>query len=164
MTSVHIRAATEHDATTLLSLIDALATYEKQPKLDAETRARLVRDGFETPRRFKTLLAEADGKVAGYALFFETYSSYLAQPTLYLEDIFVLPSFRGCGIGKALFKACAAEALERGCSRMEWSVLDWNKTAMDFYQRIGARHLNDRRLYRLTTPEMKAFVERKDLS
>lgn len=160
MTSITIRAATKHDGETLLSLIDALAAYEKQPTLEPEARARLLRDGFEEPRRFVALLAEVDGMAVGYALFFETYSSYLAQPTLYLEDILVLSSFRGRGIGTALFKACVTEAIHRGCGRMEWSVLDWNKTAIDFYRRVGAQRLDDRRLYRLTASEMKAFVEK----
>lgn len=158
MNSLHIRTATRQDAEAVFALIDALATYEKQQKLDAATRARLFRDGFDEPRRFMTLLAELDGEAVGYALFFETYSSYQARPTLYLEDLFVLPAARVRGIGKALFNACVAEAMQRGCGRMEWTVLDWNKPAIDFYQKIGARKLHDRLLYRLTSQDMESFI------
>ena len=158
MKSIKIRRAAKDDAETLLNLIDELATYEKQPKLAPDIRARLIRDGFDEPRRFTALLAEVEGKVVGYALFFETYSSYLARPTLYLEDIFIKPEARGYGAGLALFKACVQEAIDRGCGRMEWSMLDWNKPAIEFYKKISARQLQDRIMYRLTEEELKSFI------
>ncbi len=158
MNSLHIRTATRQDAEAVFALIDALATYEKQQKLDAATRARLIRDGFDEPRRFMIFLAELDGEAVGYALFFKTYSSYQARPTLYLEDLFVWPAARGRGIGKALFNACVAEAIQRGCGRMEWTVLDWNKPAIAFYQKIGARQLTGRLYYRLTSNQLETLA------
>src|ERR1041385_4307446 len=123
---VHIRPARREDAEAILNLIDALADYEKLARPTAEARGRLVRDGFGQRRRFETFIAELDGRAVGYALVFETYSSFLALPTLYLEDLFVEPGSRGRGAGKALFEFCMAEADRRGCGRMEWAVLDWN--------------------------------------
>jgi GNAT superfamily N-acetyltransferase len=134
----------------LLDLIDGLADYEHLPRPDAAARERLARDAVAEPPRFRALLAEIGGAVVGYALYFETYSSFLASPSLYLEDIFVRPQARGCGAGAALFRACAREALERGCGRMEWQVLTWNKLALDFYGRRDAQPLEDWRPFRLT--------------
>jgi GNAT superfamily N-acetyltransferase len=94
--------------------------------------------------------------VVGYATYYFTYSTFLARPTLYLEDIFVMPSYRGRGAGRALFRACAAEAVRRGCGRMEWQVLDWNAPAIEFYQRSGARLLDDWRVCRLTGDALAA--------
>jgi len=158
MSTVHIRTATKQDAETVISLINALSLYEKRKELDAGVRARLLRDGFEEPRRFTTLLAELEDKEIGYALFFETYSSFRGKPILYLEDLFVLPEARSRGVGIALFKACAAEAIARGCCLMEWTVLDWNKLAIDFYQKIGAEQANDRLLYRMSRAELTTFA------
>src|SRR5206468_2586938 len=104
---------------------------------------RLARDAGGDPRRFRTLLGEVDGEVVGYAIYFFTYSTFLARPSLYLEDIFVLPDMRGRGAGKALFCACAAEAVREGCGRMEWQVLDWNQPSIDFYERAGARLMKE---------------------
>jgi len=158
MSNLQIRTAAKHDVETVISLINALSLYEKRKELDAGVRTRLLRDGFDEPRRFTTLLAELDGTAVGYALFFETYSSFLAKPILYLEDLLVLPETRSHGVGVALFKACAAEGLARGCCRMEWTVLDWNQLAIDFYRKIGAEQVNDRLLYRMSSEEMKPFV------
>jgi GNAT superfamily N-acetyltransferase len=158
MSTVHIRTATKQDAATVISLINALSLYEKRKELDAGVRARLLRDGFEEPRRFTTLLAELENKEIGYALFFESYSSFLAKPILYLEDLFVLPEARSHGVGLALLKACAAEAIARGCCLMEWTALDWNQLAIDFYQKIGAEQINDRLLYRMNRDELATFV------
>ena len=157
-TSVQIRRATQRDAPQLLSLIDALAAYEKLKPPDAAARQRLINDmGGEHPK-YEAYLAEVNGTAAGYAFVFETYSSFLARPTLYLEDIFVLPSYRHQKVGYALFKEMVAEASRRGCGRMEWAVLDWNKLAINFYQQIGATYLKEWCLYRLTRDEMKAIV------
>ncbi len=148
---ITVRQARREDADTLLQLIDALADYEKLARPDAAARERLAADGFERePPRFQTLLADEGGVPVGYALFFETYSSFLAQPTLYIEDIFVLPEARTRGAGSVLFKALASEALARDCGRMEWVVLDWNEVAQNFYRRRGGRHLQDWHYYRLT--------------
>jgi GNAT superfamily N-acetyltransferase len=97
----------------------------------------------------------------GYAFVFETYSSFLALPTLYLEDLFVLPDFRNRRAGYALFAAMVAEAHERGCGRMEWTVLDWNQLAKDFYDRLGAKHMKEWQLYRLVRNEMEQIGGKK---
>lgn len=147
---VRVRALAPVDVPALLGLIDALADYEHLPRPDAAARERLARDATATPPRFQVLLAAVAGRVVGYALYFETYSTFLALPTLYLEDIFVLPEARQRGAGSALFRACAAEAVRRGCGRMEWQVLTWNQLALDFYARFAAQPLDDWRPFRLT--------------
>jgi len=156
---VTIRHTRPDDADTLLTLIDALADYEKLERPTAEARQRLKHDAFEhTPARFWAVIAEYDGKPVGYSLFFETYSSFLAQPTLYVEDIFVLPEARQHGVGEAIFRYLAGEALRRECGRMEWSCLNWNQLAIGFYEKRGARHLDDWRMYRLTGNEIDAVA------
>ena len=144
-----VRAATPADADQLLSLVEALADYEQLPRPAEDARRRLVQDGFGAAPRFRVLLAESAGSTVGYALFFETYSSFLARPTLYLEDLFVLPAHRKAGHGGRLFRAVASEAVRRACGRMEWSVLGWNRLARDFYERLGAAPLDEWRTYRL---------------
>jgi GNAT superfamily N-acetyltransferase len=144
-----IRKATREDADAILGLVDALADYEHLPRPDAAAKERLIRDAFADPPRFETLLCEIDGRPVGYIVFFETYSSFAALPTLYLEDLFVVPDYRGCKAGYLLFKAAVQEAKSRGCGRMEWSVLDWNQLAIDFYNKFGATHKKEWQLYRL---------------
>ncbi|MBI5646723.1 MAG: GNAT family N-acetyltransferase [Ignavibacteriae bacterium] len=159
MPNVIVRAAEAEDSRTFLRLIEALAEYESLTPPDADAQERLLRDAFGEKRRIEAWLVEVDGVAAGYAIVFETYSSFLALPTLYLEDIFVLPSYRGCGAGKALFLALARLARERNCGRMEWTVLDWNRLALDFYERLGARHMREWLLYRLTAEDLAALGE-----
>jgi GNAT superfamily N-acetyltransferase len=144
-----IRRAARDDASDLIRLIRALAAFEKLTPPDAEAEARLIHDGFSNPPRFEAWLAVLDGVPVGYSLFFETYSTFLARPTLYLEDIFVMPDARGNGIGAALFRHAVSEAQRRGCGRMEWCCLDWNTKAQDFYERAGARRLSEWYYYRL---------------
>lgn len=146
---VVIRCATPHDGPTILRLITALADFEKLPPPDEAAQERLIADAFGPKPRFEIFLAELEGQMAGYAFVFETYSTFLALPTLYLEDLFVLPEFRSRKVGYALFRHCAAEALKRGCGRFDWTVLDWNTHAIHFYERLGAKHLRDWLLYRL---------------
>jgi GNAT superfamily N-acetyltransferase len=145
-----VRPLATRDIPTLLALIDALADYEHLPRPDAAARERLARDALAAPPRFQVLLAEDAGRVVGYALYFETYSTFLALPTLYLEDLFVLPEARGRGAGAALFRACAREAVRRGCGRLEWQVLAWNELALGFYARWQSQALDDWRPFRLT--------------
>lgn len=154
-----IRPATTQDTATFLDLVDALADYESLDRPTAEARERLVRDGFGDASRFQPWLAEIDGAPVAYAITFETYSSFLALPTLYLEDLFVVPEARGRGVGKAFFRRLAAEAVARGCGRMEWVVLDWNESAIGFYERIPARRLREWYAYRLTAPELERIAE-----
>ena len=159
MGSPHIHRATASDAPALLTLIDALAEYEKLEPPDAAAKRRLINDlGGERPR-FEAFLAEIDGRAVAYAFIFETYSSFLALPTLYLEDIFVLPEYRKLKIGIAIFKALVAEAHRRGCGRMEWTVLDWNTLAIDFYKKVGARHMKEWHLFRLTRTDMERILQ-----
>jgi GNAT superfamily N-acetyltransferase len=133
----------------LIELIEGLLEYENLPRPEAAARERLARDAFANPPLFWVLLADIGGTTVGYAFYFFTYSTLLAQPTLYLEDIFVMPEFRGHGAGLALFKACVREAVRRGCGRMDWQVLSWNEPSIRFYERLGARHLRDWLPFRL---------------
>lgn len=149
-----IRPAAPEDAEALMSLIDALADYEHLPRPDGEARARLVEHAFGGERYFRALLAEADDRPVGYALYFFTYSSFVARPTLYLEDIFVLPELRGRGYGRALMRHLIAESVESGCGRMEWQVLDWNQPSIDFYERLGATRMREWLPYRLTREQL----------
>ncbi len=155
---VRVRHATREDAPTILALVRGLAEYEKLPPPDAGAETRLIRDMFTSPPRIHAFLGEYDGVAAGYAFVFETYSSFLALPTLYLEDLFVLPGFRGKKLGYALFTAMVTEAYRRGCGRMEWSVLDWNRLAIDFYETLGAKELKEWRVYRLLRTDMEQII------
>jgi GNAT superfamily N-acetyltransferase len=156
--SLTIRPLGPDDVPRLLELIDGLADYERLPRPDAEARARLAADALADPPLFSVLLADQDGTSIGYAFYFFTYSTFLARPTLYLEDIFVLPDWRGQGAGLALFKRCVQTAVERGCGRMEWQVLSWNEPSIRFYERLGARHLQDWLPFRLDQAALAALV------
>jgi GNAT superfamily N-acetyltransferase len=157
-----IRAAGPADAEAVLSLVDALADYEKLPRPDTAARARLREDGFGAAPRFETLIAEVGDppEAVGYALYFETYSSFLARPTLWLEDLFVMPAARRGGHGVALFRALARVARARGCARMEWSVLKWNRLAIDFYDHLGAAPLTEWQPYRLEGEALERVADR----
>jgi GNAT superfamily N-acetyltransferase len=156
---VTIRMANEKDFDDLISLICALADYEKLEKPNKEVQERLRKDLFRSNPKAETLLAFVDDKAVGYAFYFYTYSSFLALPTFYLEDIFVLPEYRSQGIGKILFRHCAKVALENNCGRMEWQVLDWNKIAIDFYKQIRAKQMKEWLPFRMTRNELEEFVK-----
>jgi GNAT superfamily N-acetyltransferase len=163
MNSFSLRQATKADAPALVRLITALAEFEKLTPPDAGAQDRLIQDGFGERPRFETWLAfekEATEPV-GYAVFFETYSTFLARPTLYLEDLFVLPSHRRRGLGGALLRRCIELAFERGCGRMEWSCLDWNTKAQAVYEGLGARRLKEWYPYRLTSEQMESLLHQK---
>lgn len=157
-----IRKAGPEDAETLLGLIDALAEYEKLEGPSDEARARLIEHGFGERPRFEAYLAELDGEAVGYAITFETYSTFLAKPTLYLEDLFVLPSARRLGAGKAFFRHLATVAQERGCGRIEWTVLDWNEPAIRFYNELSGKHLTEWLHYRLNEAEIRWLAGEKE--
>jgi GNAT superfamily N-acetyltransferase len=156
---VIVRAATPDDQQAFLSLVVGLAAFEHLPPPDEAAQQRLLQGGFGLRRRFDLLLAEVSGQVVGYALFFETYSSFLARPTLFLEDIFVSSDCRSRGVGWALFQALVREAIARGCGRMEWAVLDWNENAIRFYERLGARRLNELYCYQLNEEELRRLSD-----
>jgi GNAT superfamily N-acetyltransferase len=145
-----IRPATEADVPAIARLIRDLAEYERLTHAVALDESRL-RDHLFGPRPFaEVLLAEDAGRTVGFALFFHNYSTFLAKPGIYLEDLFIEPDRRGKGHGKALLRAIARLAVERGCGRLEWSVLDWNEPSIQFYQSLGAKPLDDWTAYRLT--------------
>jgi len=154
------RSLTRNNGRAFLALVDALADFEKLKRPSRAARARLLRDGTGTQRRFDAYLAFAGDRAVGYAIIFETYSSFLALPTLYLEDLFVLPEFRKHKIGLQLFRLCVAEARRRQCGRMEWMVLDWNVNAIHFYDRLGARPLKGWQPYRLTHEQFDTLLQK----
>jgi GNAT superfamily N-acetyltransferase len=154
-----IREAAAADAETLLHLIDALADYEHLPRPDEEARSRIVQHAFGPARYLQALLVESSERPVGYAIYFFTYSTFLARPSLYLEDIFVLPQERKHGYGMALMKHLARVALEAGCGRLEWQVLDWNQLAIGFYERLGAKRLHEWLPYRMTREDMARLVD-----
>lgn len=152
-----IRRAARADADDLIFLITSLADFEHLAPPDAEARERLIEHGFGDRPRYEAYLAEWEGaeRPVGYAFLFETYSTFLARPTLYLEDLFVLPDYRRKGIGGALLDHCIALAHERGCGRMEWTCLDWNVNAQDVYKGLGAKHMEEWLLFRMTRDVME---------
>jgi len=150
-----IRPATPADLPLILRFIRGLAAYEKLLDEVAATEAKLRATLFGPQPAAECVLAFADQDTpAGFAIFFTNYSTFLAQPGLYLEDLFVLPEFRGRGFGKALLLHLAQLANQRGCGRMEWTVLDWNQPAIDFYESLGAKRKPDWTLCRLSGTEL----------
>src|SRR5213592_3328089 len=154
-----IRSATEEDVPLILYFIKALAEYERLLDRVVATEERLRRTLFGNPRFAEVLIAEEDGAPAGFALFFHNYSTFLGQPGIYLEDLFVRQEMRGRGIGKALLARLARLARERGCGRVEWAVLDWNAPSIAFYRSIGAVSLDDWKIMRLTGSALDAMAE-----
>jgi len=150
MNDIEIRPAKSEDVETIFQLIHALADYEKLSHEVTGTAALLHEHLFGAHPCIEALLADHQGQPIGFALFFTNYSTFLTKPGIYLEDLFVMPEYRGKGIGKALLRALARLALERDCGRLEWSVLDWNEPAIAFYQRIGATVLPEWRICRVT--------------
>ena len=144
-----IRPAAPADVHTIATFIRDLARYEKLEHLVDLDESRLHRHLFGAVPACGALIAEADGAPAGFALYFATYSTFRTQVCLHLEDLFVRPELRGRGIGLALLRAVAAVAVARGCPRLDWQVLDWNVDAIGFYQKQGARLLDDWRVCRL---------------
>lgn len=159
-----IRPAAPADVSTLFELIQALADYEKLSHAVTGNAAALAEHLFGAHPCIEAILAEVDSKPVGFALFFTNYSTFLTKPGLYLEDLFVLPEYRGQGIGKALLAQLAHLALERDYGRLEWSVLDWNEPAIAFYRRMGATILEDWRICRVTTTGIAALAEQNLVS
>ncbi len=145
-----IRKAVVKDIPLILEFIRALAVFEREPDAVTATEADLLRDGFGDVPYFHCLIAEHDGRPAGFAFYFFNYSTWTGRPGLYLEDLFVHTEFRGLGIGKALLARVAAIAVEKNCPRLQWEVLDWNTPAVDFYAGLGASFLDEWRNVRMT--------------
>ncbi len=155
---VQIRMAERADVPVIARLIRGLAVYERLEHEVTMTEDQLDRVLFGERRYAETLIADLDGVPVGFALFFHNFSTFLAQPGLYLEDLFVLPEHRAHGVGKALLARLAQVAVERGCARMEWVVLDWNESAIGFYERLGAKPNADWTVYRLTGDGLRALA------
>jgi GNAT superfamily N-acetyltransferase len=148
--AITIRTAVPADVPQILVFIRALAAYERAPDAVTATEANLLNDGFGPNPFYFCLIAEQDGHPAGFALYFFNYSTWWGRPGIYLEDLFVHPEFRGLGIGKALLQKVAAIAIEKGCTRLNWEVLDWNTPAIDFYRAMGAEFLDEWRNVRVS--------------
>jgi len=157
-TRLRVRPGKARDCEKIVSMIRALAEYEHLARQMKATPARIRRDGFGRRPYFETLICEDGKKTVGFALYFFTYSTFVARPTLYVEDLFVLPEERGKGAGKALLAALARIAVRRECGRMEWAVLDWNLPAIKFYKRVGANLQKEWILTRLTGSSLRRLA------
>jgi len=155
-----IRRATAADAAQILEFIRALAAFERAPDAVTATEEGLVRDGFGPNPYFHCLIAEHNGRPAGFAFYLFNYSTWVGRPGIYVEDLFVYPEFRGLCVGKALLKQVAVTAVEQGCQRLQWEVLDWNTPAIDFYRAMGAEFLDEWRNVRLSGEALLRLAER----
>ncbi len=153
-----IRFARPDDVPTIFGLIEGLAEYERLSHEVTATEEALRDHLFGERRYCEVLMAEADGRAVGFALFFHNYSTFLTKPGIYLEDLFVLPEERGRGYGKALLSCLARVAVERGCGRLEWSVLDWNEPSIEFYRALGAVPMDEWTVYRVTGDALDALA------
>lgn len=153
-----LRPATPADLPAIVGLITELAVFEKLGHLVVVTPESLQPHLFGPRPAAEAVVGEVAGRVVAFALFFTNFSTFLGQPGLYLEDLYVQPEHRGTGLGKALLSHLGALAVERGCGRFEWSVLDWNQRAIDFYERMGATVMPDWRICRVTGDALTAFA------
>jgi len=154
-----IRKASVEDVPLILSFIRELAEYEREPGAVRTTEEDLIRDGFSAHPKFRAIIAELDGQPAGMAFFFHHYSTWQGRHGLFLEDLFVRPQFRGKGVGKALMVHLAQIAIAENCYGMRWEVLDWNTTAIDVYQRLGAIFREHWRVMQMTDEDLKRLSE-----
>jgi GNAT superfamily N-acetyltransferase len=157
---VVLRDANPGDTPVILGMIRELAEYERLAHEVVADEALLRRSLFGPWRVAEVLLAEEGGDAVGFALFFHSFSTFLGRPGIYLEDLFVRPAARGRGIGAAVLARLAAIAVERGCGRLEWSVLDWNESAIGFYRRLGALSMDGWTTFRLTGEALEALAAR----
>lgn len=153
-----IRAATPEDAALLHELVTALAVYEREPHAVKATVEDLRASLFDEGATAHALVCEQDGEAVGFAVYFFNYSTWLGRNGIYLEDLFVRPEHRGRGAGLALLRHLARLAVERGCGRFEWSVLDWNQPAIDFYRAAGARPMDEWTVYRMEGQALRDFA------
>ncbi|MCC6678426.1 MAG: GNAT family N-acetyltransferase [Phycisphaerales bacterium] len=159
---VHVRPAAAADAALIVGLIRELAAYEKLAHECRADEASIVRhlfgEGFGSGPVAECVIGEVDGRAEGFALFFTNFSTFMCRPGIYLEDLYVRPGVRGRGLGRALLRELARLAVRRGCGRVEWSVLDWNGPAIEFYERVGAMAMDEWTVYRLTGEALEAFA------
>ena len=155
---VTLRFAAEDDAATIFGLIEELADYERLAHEVVTDVDQLGESLFGGQRVAEVVLAEDEGEPVGFALFFSNFSTFLGRPGIYLEDLFVRPAVRGRGIGKALLGFLAGLTVERGCGRLEWSVLDWNEPAIGFYERLGAKAMDGWTVFRMTGQALEDFA------
>jgi GNAT superfamily N-acetyltransferase len=153
-----VRSATAADAGLILDFIIELAVYEKARNAVVTTAEELRESLFGAEAKARALICEEAGQAIGYAVYFYNYSTWLGRNGIYLEDVYVSPPHRGKGAGKALLKHIAAIAVAERCGRFEWSVLDWNKPAIDFYEALGARPQSEWTIYRLTGEALERFA------
>lgn len=153
-----LRPAEPADVQVLFHLIQALAEYEKLSHAVTGNANLLAEHLFGSRPCIEAVVTEYSGQAVGFALFFTNYSTFLTQPGIYLEDLFVLPEYRRQGIGKAILAYLAQLAIERGCERLEWSVLDWNEPAIKFYRRMGASILEDWRICRVSSDSLNQLA------
>jgi len=156
--SAQIRFAQASDVPLIAQLIRALSRFEKLEQDVTMTEEKLADSLFGSRPYAETLIAEDGAQAVGFALFFHTFSTFLAMPGIYLEDLFVIPEQRGRGVGRALLQRLAEIALERGCGRLEWAVLNWNAGAIAFYERLGARPNSEWTVYRLSGEPLRALA------
>jgi len=159
--NVRIESAQERDVPLILELIRGLAEYERMSDQVVATEAGLREALFGAQPSAEVIIAYADDRPAGFALFFHNFSTFLGRRGLYLEDLFVIPEFRRLGIGRRLLTELARIAVARGCGRFEWSVLDWNTPAIEFYKRLGARPLDDWTIFRVTGDALTRLADVK---
>lgn len=155
---VTLRLATRGDVPLILALIRELAEYEREPDAVEADEALLAANLFGPHPGAEVVMADVDGEPAGFALFFHNFSTWLGRRGLYLEDLFVRPRFRGRGVGQVLMAYLAKLAIERGCGRFEWSVLDWNTPAIEFYRRLGAVGMDEWTVQRVTGDALQALA------
>jgi GNAT superfamily N-acetyltransferase len=160
MTEILVRSASTEDVPLILSFINELAEYERLSHEVVATEEMLREHLFGERPVAEVLIAEHGGEAAGFALFFHTFSTFLGRPGIYLEDLYVRPEFRRAGIGRALLVHLASVARERGCGRLEWSVLDWNEAAIGFYRGIGASPVSGWTVYRVTGEALEGLAGR----
>ena len=158
MNTVTFRKAERKDVALILEFIQGLAAYEHMEN-DVVADEALLEEWIFDKQKAEVIFAVADGKEVGFALFFHNFSTFLGRAGLYLEDLFVKPAYRGKGYGKAILKKLAAIAVERGCGRLEWSCLDWNKPSIDFYRSLGAVPMDEWTVYRVTGETLKKLAE-----
>ncbi len=155
-----IEPATEHDVPALLRLIHSFAEYVRMAGDVTATEEDLRQTLFDARPKADVLMAHSGSEAIGFAVFFSTYSTFLGRPGLYLEDLFILPAWRNQGLGTQLLATVARIAIDRGCARMEWSALDWNESAVRFYERLGAKAQVESTIFRLTAEPLRRLGSR----